>query len=349
MKIAIVNDVAMAAEALRRVVLSVPEYQIAWIARDGQEAVQLCAQDRPDVILMDLLMPVMDGVEATRRIMSANPCIILVVTATVEGNFQQVYAAMGHGALDAVATPVLGSHGRLDGAEALLRKIATVAMLIHDTAPKSSAKPFNVQAQQVPGNDSPLLLLGASTGGPQAVSQILAQLPGDFPAAVVLVQHVDCCFAEGLADWLGARTPLRVQIAPPGAALRVGTVLLAATNDHLILQPDHTLAYTPDPQDYPYRPSVDVLFKSVAGHWKGRGCAVVLTGMGRDGAEGLLALRAAGFHTVAQDKETSVVYGMPRAAAELNAAQEVLPVEEIASRIIFHFQPPVSPITSDTA
>ena len=185
----------------------------------------------------------------------------------------------------------------------------------------------------------PLLLLGASTGGPQAVAQVLAGLPGDFPAAVVLVQHVDLRFAEGMAAWLRDQTPLDVQIAPSGAALRVGTVWLAATNDHVVLQADHTLDYTPDPQDYPYRPSVNVFFKSVASHWKGRGCAVLFTGMGRDGAEGLLALRGAGFHTIAQDEKSCVVYGMPRAAVELNAAQDVLPVEKIASRILRCFQP----------
>ncbi len=335
MKVAIVNDMRMAREVLRRVVALVPDATLAWMANDGAEAVEKCAENRPDVILMDLLMPVMDGAEATRRIMQATPCAILVVTATVEGNFSKVYQAMGYGALDAVNTPVIGISGGVEGAEAFTRKLETIRSLISGSLFGEPDLP-STSPRSLSRCGDPILLIGASTGGPQAVADLLALLPADFPAPVVLIQHVDKQFAEGLASWLKDRTALPVSIASSGSPLRPGTVLVAGTNDHLIINANHTIGYTPFPQEMPYRPSVDVAFRSVAKHWTGRGCAVLLTGMGRDGAEGLLTLRNRGFLTLAQDEASCVVYGMPKAAAELGACELVLPVAAMAEPIQKH-------------
>jgi two-component system response regulator WspF len=180
----------------------------------------------------------------------------------------------------------------------------------------------------------PLILLGASTGGPKVLAQILAALPRNCPACVIIVQHVDSAFAPGLATWLGQQSRMPVQLAPVGQEPRAGCVFLAQTGDHLILTPTRRLAYTPEPRDQCFRPSVDVFFNSVARHWNQPGVGVLLTGMGRDGAEGLLALRRAGWHTIAQDQATSTVYGMPKAAAELGAAVQVLTPAEIASNLV---------------
>ncbi|HEX3377747.1 MAG TPA: chemotaxis response regulator protein-glutamate methylesterase [Candidatus Acidoferrales bacterium] len=333
MRIAIVNDVPLAVEALRRVVSSVLGYDIAWIAEDGEQAVRRCAADVPDLILMDLMMPRMDGAEATRHIMQKTPCAILVVTATVGGHASKVFQAMGWGALDAVDTPALGMSGDPTGAAPLLAKIAMLSRLIGRH--RASAKTFSVAA--VPENSSgtvPLVAIGASTGGPGALAQIISALPRDLRATVALVQHVDEQFAPGLASWLAGQSGHDVAPILPNDKPTAGRVLLASTNDHLILTREVTYRYTPDPIEYPYRPSVDVFFQSIAQFWPGPIVGVLLTGMGADGAEGLLGLRRAGWHTIAQDQATSIVYGMPKAAAKLKAAIEILPVEQIASAIV---------------
>ncbi len=334
MKIAIVNDVMMAVEALRRVVLSRPDYTVAWVARDGAEAVKKCAAGRPDMILMDLIMPVMNGVEATRRIMRDSPCPILVVTATVDGNISLVFEAMGHGALDAVNTPVLGTDGKLVGAQALLRKIEIIGNLI--ARPATTPLPVSAEcvAPSIAKKNLPLIVVGASTGGPAALADILSRLPKTVSAAMAIIQHIDREFAPDLALWLGNAGPFKVKVATPFCRPEIGTAWLAGTNDHMVLTKHGTLEYRTEPANCFYRPSVDVFFNSVAAHWSPPGVAVLLTGMGRDGGEGLLALRHCGWRTLAQDKATSVVYGMPRAAAELDAADKILPLHGIADAIM---------------
>ena len=334
MKIAIVNDLTMAVEALRRVVRSCPDYTITWVARDGAEAVKKCAADRPDMILMDLIMPVMNGAEATRQIMRDSPCPILVVTATVDGNISLVFEAMGYGALDAVNTPVLGTDGKLTGAQALLRKIEIIGHLISRPAPTSPAAAMEFKAPSTTMAHLPLIVLGASTGGPAALADILSRLPAVINTAMVIIQHMDKDFSPDLALWLGTHCKLNVKVATPGCRPEIGTAWLAGTNDHLVLTKHGTLEYRVEPAKCFYRPSVDVFFKSVAAHWSPPGVAVLLTGMGRDGGEGLLALRRCGWHTLAQNKATSIVYGMPRAAAELDAAEKILPLSAIADAIM---------------
>jgi two-component system response regulator WspF len=338
MRIGIVNDMLLACEALRRVVASMPGHQVAWTARDGLEAVAMAGRDRPDLILMDLFMPRMDGAEATRRIMAECPCPIVVVTATVSGHLNKVYEAMGHGALDAVDTPAVGARGELSGASELQEKIATIGKLIGPDphlAFGSAGAPAPAGALAKPA-PFPLVLLGASTGGPNALAEILAALPRAWDACVLIVQHVDAAFAPGLAQWLRERTGHGVELAAEGDRPGPGRRLLAARNDHMILSADRRLGYVAEPRDLSYRPSVDLLFASAAAHWPDPGVAVLLTGMGRDGAAGLLRLRRRQWHTIAQDEATSVVYGMPRAAAENGAAAQVLPLAKIAAAIVAH-------------
>jgi two-component system response regulator WspF len=333
-RIAIVNDLGLAREVLRRLVLSVPGHAVAWAAADGEEAVRKAAQDRPDVILMDLVMPVLDGAEATRRIMAQGPCPILLVTSSVTGNFNLVYRAMGHGAVDAVNTPTLGPDGTVRDGEALLARLAklTRAQQAGGPAPVARAGPPPVStapATPLP----PVVALGASTGGPAALAAIVKALPAGFPAGVVVVQHIGSDFAPSLANWLAAQTALPVRLARAGDEVQPGAVVLAGSEDHLVLRPDRRWAYTPEPAECPYRPSVDVCFHSLAAAWPRPGVAVLLTGMGSDGAQGLLRLRQLGWHTITQDKATSVVYGMPRAAADLGAACQVLPLDKIPEAI----------------
>jgi len=333
-RVAIVNDMGMAVEALRRALAGDPSLEVAWVARDGAEAVAKCAADIPDLVLMDLIMPVMDGVEATRRIMTSSPCAILVVTATVEGNTSRVFDALGHGALDAVDTPVLGGRGGPGGAPGLLTKISNIRKLIDRpsgwSAPIESAAP---PPSPPHSTRPPLVAIGCSTGGPAALATVLAQVPAGYPGAVIVVQHLDVTFADGLARWLDEQTEVPVRVAAPGDRPEGGSVLVAASNDHMVLTDAMTLEYTSDPVSNPYRPSVDVLFHTLAAHWPDSGIAVVLTGMGRDGAEGMLALRRRGWRTIAQDRVSSLIWGMPRACAEAGAASEILSLRNIGTRL----------------
>lgn len=325
MRIAIVNDMPLAVEAMRRVLALVPQHQLAWTALDGKEAVELCRRDRPDLVLMDLIMPRMDGIEATRRIMAQSPCAILIVTADIETNAARVFAAMGEGAVDAVDTPLLGFGDLQAGARPLLAKIGAIARLIGDPS-SDPAERKSVSADQ-------LVAVGASAGGPAALAAILKSLPRSFPAAIVIVQHVDARFAPGLASWLGQHSALPVRLASEGDLVLPGSVLIAGTDDHLVFKSQSHLGYTPTPVDHAYRPSVDVFFKSAARFWKGPLIGVLLTGMGSDGAQGLKALREHGHRTIAQDQATSAVYGMPKAAAALGAAADILSLENIAPRL----------------
>jgi two-component system response regulator WspF len=327
MKIGIVNDVAMAAEALRRAVAGSREHEVAWVARTGQEAVRMCADNRPDLVLMDLNMPELDGVEATREIMQQSPCAILIVTARPQDNVSQVFRALGAGALDVTATPVL-----LGGAGAdaeLLAKIKTIGKLIRvsraDPPAPSAAAPHAAADAGV----RHLLAIGASTGGPAAVARILAGWTPAPGTAIVVVQHIDASFAGHFAKWLGEQVAMPVRVIDDGDALEAGVVQVARTNDHLLLGASARLQYDANPLDYAYRPSVDVFFRCVAAHWADEATGVLLTGMGRDGAAGLLAMRQAGKATIAQDQASSAVYGMPRAAAEIDAAQRILSLDTI--------------------
>lgn len=327
------NDLRLAVEALRRVVTQIPKYEIAWIACDGEEAVTKCAADTPDVILMDLVMPRMNGAEATRKIMRESPCAILVVTATVEGNAGMVFDAMGLGAVDVVQTPTLGPDGNVAGGAQLLAKIATIGKLIGKPESRAPIGRASTNVSRRSARNSPLVAIGASTGGPKALAEILAELPHGLAAALVIVQHVDMQFAASLATWLGTETGHEVQVAREGERPAAGGIYLATTNDHLVLTDVSSFKYRPEPANYPYRPSVDVFFKSAVKNWTGPLLGVLLTGMGSDGAEGLLAIRQSGWHTIAQDRDTCVVYGMPKAAAERGAAAEILPLDRIAGAI----------------
>jgi two-component system response regulator WspF len=332
-RIGLVNDLPMALEALRRVLATAPQHRVAWTARDGGEAVRACAADRPDMILMDLIMPVMDGVEATRRIMAATPCPILVVTATVDGNSGRVFDALGAGALDAVNTPTLAGPGAEANARALLAKIDLLARLV-EVAPAPTAPPFAPAAGAGRANRAWLFAIGASAGGPAALADVLKHFPPTLPAAVVIVQHLDESFAAGLAEWLSRQGTFPVRIAKEGDEPEPGVALLPGRGDHLVLTAGGRLAYTPHPADYAYRPSVDVFFDSVAANWKHAAAGVILTGMGRDGARGLQTMRAARVTTIAQDRASCAVYGMPKAAAESGAAAQVLPLVQIGPALL---------------
>jgi two-component system response regulator WspF len=321
----------MAAEILRRIVLSAPGLDLLWIATDGAEAVKSCQADLPDLVLMDLVMPVMNGVEATRLIMKNTPCAILVVTASVTGNSSLVFEAMGVGALDVVATPILGDNGKGTAENELLHKIRIIGHLIGCPLAPQEKDPNSTVAQKV---TPPLVVIGASTGGPQALTSILSCLPSDYQAAIIIIQHMDKKFTPGLASWLNKQINLPVKLINEADHPEAGVVLIPSTDVHLQMTRYCRLSYSIEPENNYYHPSVDVFLHTVAKYWPGKIIAALLTGMGRDGAEGLLAIRERGGHTIAQDEKSSIVYGMPKAAKDIDAANEILPLEEIGPRIM---------------
>ncbi|MCP4406130.1 MAG: chemotaxis-specific protein-glutamate methyltransferase CheB [bacterium] len=342
MRIAIAGDALLT--DLRDALSEHGEYRVVWIARSGKEAVQRCVEEKPELLLLDPNLCNMEGVEAVRRIMRETPCPILLVTETLEDNTAKIFEAMGYGALDAVSMP----RQKYDEQKALIRlalfkKINTIEKLtrgsfkngqIHD--PRQAAVPRTaVPRTAVPRTAVPhLVAIGASAGGPKTLAALFSQLPVSFQSIIIVVQHVDNMFSTGFVKWLNAQTVLRVRLAVPGDFPNPGNVYVAGSNDHLVLTSRMTFSYNPEPREMSYRPSIDVLFKSVAKHWPAKGKAILLTGMGRDGAEGLAILRKAGWHTIAQNQASSIVYGMPKAARELGAAVEILSLDEIASSLL---------------
>lgn len=331
MRVAIVNDMHMAVEGLRRAISSSGENQVAWTALNGLEAVERCSQDLPDLILMDLIMPEMNGVEATEKIMQSTPCPILIVTASVSQNSSMVFEAMGKGALDAISTPLFSGSGHSEDSENLLRKVSMLGVL---SQPRVNLEKALIDIQFSQNNtENQLVVIGSSSGGPMALSRVLRGIPEDFPAGIVIVQHVDEQFSYGLADWLNQESIIPVKIAKSGDKPKKGQVLLAGTNDHLVMAQDGTLLYQVEPKEMPYRPSVDVFWHSLCNYWKGDISAVLLTGMGRDGAQGMLELGKRGAYTIAQSEQSCAVFGMPKAAIELNAAKEIVALEDIAKKL----------------
>jgi chemotaxis response regulator CheB len=330
-RIGIVTNLSRETEVLLQAVALKPEHHVIWIGKSGADAVELCGKETPDLILMGLLAG-MEGVEATRRIMASTPCAIVIVTGSVQINAARVFEAMGHGALDVVDMAASGTSDLRDSAAPLLAKIATVSSLIGERDSTRRVPAGNGTSEGL--LRQPLIAIGASAGGPAALAAVLRGLPRDFPAAIVVIQHVEAQFAGGMADWLSLQSTIPVTVAREGECPAVGRVLLAGTSDHLALKAAHRLGYTPEPRDYLHRPSVDVFFESINRLWPGDAVGVLLTGMGSDGARGLKALRNRGHHTIAQDQATCAVYGMPKAAAALNAAVDILPMERIASRLV---------------
>jgi len=323
----------MAAEVLRRVVQSMPDAEVAWLAENGQQAVERCQQDRPDLILMDMIMPVMDGAEATQRIMAKCPCPILVTTANVKTNISYVYKALGCGAVDAVNTPALGASGSLEGAQELVRKMRQVLSLEQAQRPRPSPPLAPAIRVATLAAAPPLVAIGASTGGPQVLKTLLGQLPGDRPYALIIVQHLDEIFVPGFVRWLAQETRLPLKAVEDGQRPLAGSVLVACTSDHLILDGNARLCYVRDPAACVHRPSVDVFFDSLRTAPIEPGVAVLLTGMGQDGAQGLFDLRQRGWETIVQDQSSSVVWGMPGTAVRMGAASQVLPAETIGPAI----------------
>jgi two-component system response regulator WspF len=328
MKIAVVDPSSQVVRAVERA-LAGSGHSVEWHTASGADALRRCETQAPDILLVGLRLSDLKAVELTRRLVAKRACAV-VLLAGPAGEMASAYDAMGAGALDVVKAPSLDNAGEVVGADALRAKIRTAGRLLGQT---SSTNLPAVAPGAAPPPPTPLVAIGASTGGPQAILTVLSALPKPFPGAILIVQHVDGEFSAGLASWLADTSGMPVELARPGSVPTAGMALLAGTEEHLIMAAGGSLRYTPTPRELPYRPSVDVLFGSLVQHWKAPGVAALLTGMGRDGAQGLLKLRQAGWLTIAQDEASSIVYGMPKAAALLGAAARILALVDVAPEI----------------
>jgi two-component system, chemotaxis family, protein-glutamate methylesterase/glutaminase len=341
-RVLVVEDSLTIRKRLLDVLSGDPNIEVVGEAGDGKTAIELCQTLRPDVVTLDMMLPVMTGLAATEYIMAYCPTPILIVSAsTNRGELFRTYDALAAGAVEVLDKP----HGdEIDDAwEAnLLSLVKLVARIKVITHPRGRLTPAHRDGPRtVPpdrGARAPVrcIAIGASTGGPAAVAEILRALPRDFPIPILLVIHIGTIFAPALAEWLDAQSSLRVSHAVHGELLPPvgsGRVLMASPDLHLVVRRGH-VELTRGPERYSCRPSVDVLFESLASELGPQVVACLLTGMGKDGAAGLLGLRRAGAATIAQDEATSIVYGMPREAALLGGAMEVLPLSRIAPALI---------------
>jgi two-component system chemotaxis response regulator CheB len=327
---------------LAGILRSDPAIELVGQAENGQRAIALCEALRPDVITMDMMLPVMSGLAATEYIMAHCPTPILVVSAsTNRGELFKIYEALAAGAVDVMEKPVGSEPAGAWEARflATVKQVARIRVIRHLRMRLAGlgASPRNGAAAApapCPSQRYKLIAIGASTGGPGAIVEILRGLPVDFQIPVIVVLHIDEPFAPAFADWLDGQTPHRVfhpQDGMPVSAAR-HRVVVAPGGRHLVVR-DGRLRLTDDPERHSCRPSVDVLFQSVAREYGPTAVACLLTGMGKDGALGLLDIRNAGGLTIAQDEATSIVYGMPREAAAIGAARHVLGIREIASAL----------------
>jgi two-component system, chemotaxis family, protein-glutamate methylesterase/glutaminase len=337
-RVLLVEDSATVRGRLREVLQSDPEIELVGEAADGKRAIELCRELRPDVVTMDMMLPVMTGLAATEFIMAHFPTPILIVSASVNrGELFKTYEALAAGAVDVLEKP-RGDEPDGSWERKYLQTLKLVSRIRVITHPRARLRPLEMAAADpratlstVPPPACTLVAIGASTGGPGAIVDILRALPTSFQLPVLLVLHISEPFGVAFADWLDTQANRRVAYPREGELLSsaVGRVVMAPPGRHMLLQGGR-FRLSDAPERHSCRPSVDVLFESLARDQGSAVTACLLTGMGRDGASGLLALRQAGALTIAQDEATCVVYGMPREAVLLNAVSRVLPLGEIA-------------------
>ncbi len=330
-RVLIAEDSAVTLEYLAYVLDGDPDLEVVGTARNGEEAVELATRLRPDVILMDVHMPVLNGYEATQTIMQHTPTPIVMATASSSRDETRgAFSALEAGALVLLEKPPGPWDPDHEQAEQeLIRTVKLMAevKVVRRWAPRSP----NGAVRATPRRTVPrIVAIGASTGGPQVLSGIFGALSRGPQTPVVLVQHISDGFVGGFAEWLGLRTAMDVRLAVPGDSLRPGTIHVAAGDGHLTVTADGRLARDSGPAVNGFRPSISRLFESVADAYGQEALGILLTGMGRDGAEGLRRMRDAGARTIVQDEASCVVFGMPAEALRLKAASDVLAPDAIA-------------------
>jgi len=335
-RVLVADDSATVREYLAYVLGDDPALEVVGTARDGQEAVEQVERLKPDIVVMDVHMPRMNGFEATRQIMERTPTPIVIVSASISREeVALTFEALKAGALTVVDKPGGPDHPK--HAESARRLVETVRLMAEVKVvrrwPRRERLAPPPMPSLTPERKIRLIAIGASTGGPQTVAEILGRLPGDLAVPILIVQHIAPGFTEGLAEWLGQGGSLAVKLAEAGESARPATVYVAPDGSQMGITRDGRIRLTSEAAGDGVCPSASYLFQSVADAYGRSAIGVLLTGMGRDGAAGLRRLREAGGTTIAQDEETSVIFGMPGEAIRLGAAEYVLSPRQIAAML----------------
>jgi two-component system chemotaxis response regulator CheB len=339
-RVLIVDDVKSARSLLEEILATDPGFQVVGAVEDGLEAVTAALRLRPDLVTMDIRLPGIDGFQAVERILAEFPVPIVMITASMGKQEEKLFRAITSGALDVLDKQELYLwRTRPEIRNGFLRRLRTLAA----THVQRGLVRVSLESEQVLTMEKiqgrqlqPLsvVAIAASTGGPTALVKVLRRIPNQINGAFVVVQHMSRGFLEGLVRWLDDEIELEVRKAEEGYLLEAGVVLVAPGDQHMMVTEEGTIRLSKSLPVNGHRPSAELLFESLATHYGTRGAGVILTGMGSDGAMGLKNLRARGGRTIAQDEQTSIIFGMPRAAIELDAAELVLPLDDIAPELM---------------
>ena len=329
-KVLIVDDSLSARSAIKALISEDPDIHIVGEAVNGLEAIEKNLALTPDIITMDIEMPVMDGLESIERIMATKAVPILVVTA--RGDAQTAYTAISKGALEVLPKPLANDIAEFNRKLKLLSKVKVVTHLDGKRHLRKPLIPTSIR--QLPETTDRVIAIAASTGGPKALSVLLSKFPEDFPAPILITQHIQEDFVIGMAKWLNEISKLNVKVGEEGELIKPGVVYFSPSNNHMTLKSSLTISLVKRNKTDLYSPSCNMLFSSIAGIYRGKTIAVQLTGMGDDGVAGLIEIKKNGGIVIAQNEKTSVVYGMPKAAVERGCVDVVLPLEEIPGYII---------------
>jgi two-component system chemotaxis response regulator CheB len=349
-RLLVAEDSAVCRELLVTIFQNAPGVQVVGTARDGAEAVRLAKRLKPDVVTMDVFMPEMNGYEATRQIMAEAPCPIVVVSGRLNNTENDLtFNALQAGALSVLPRPTLSENQEafvqqvklMAGVKVVRRKLTVpTSSVIRQPKPNYGIRNTEHEIRnteyglRTTPSQITLIAIAASTGGPGALATILSQLPADFPAPILIAQHITRGFGADLAAWLDKQTPLTVHLARHTAELKPGHVLIAPDDGHLLVNGQGVVALQKPLPGERYCPSADILFSSVAQVFGSTAVGIILTGMGDDGAKGLATLRQTGAHTIAQDAGTAVIHSMPATAIQLGAAETIQPVQHIAQTLM---------------
>src|SRR5690348_3068881 len=340
-RVIVVDDSALMRRVITGLIEQDPSIRVVATARNGREAIDLVQELHPDIVTMDVRMPVMDGLATTEHLMAYCPTPILVLTASLASHEVDItFKMLGAGALEVIEKPSGSDAQALDrtggalirrikvlarvkvvthlrGRRKLAEPVGTTAVLvapgradkeIRRQADKVISQPPNLPVSLSPGQDVPLIVIGASTGGPRVVNELLSSLPGDLRAAVLVIQHIAQGFSAGMAEWLANASRLPVTVATEGQAIRVGEVLVAPDTRDLLITRERTIHLSDTPLLI-QRPSIDISMQAAAEVFGARAIGVLLTGMGRDGAYGMLTIKRSNGYTIAQDEATSTIFG----------------------------------------
>lgn len=339
-RVLLVDDSQIALSVLKRMLSASEDIEVAGTATNGKDALQRIIELNPDLVCTDLHMPFMDGLSLTREVMKTSPRPILIVSVSVEQGSVNVFDLLEAGALDVYCKPRISLDSEMEkNAEELIRKIrilAGVKVLKKWKAPPSLAGRSDIPAGPVISGTMPdrIVVMGSSTGGPQALENLLSGLPSDFPIPVVCVQHITEGFMEGMMEWLSTKCGMKIKFAGAGERPSPGVIYFPREKRHLEFDKEGRFVISEGMTVDGHCPSITVTMKSAARCFRDSTLAVLLTGMGKDGAEGMLAIKKAGGVTIAQDEESSIVFGMARQAIEIGGAGHIMPLTGIAQAII---------------